>query len=153
MLAQYDWEGATPDPDDPSEISDDFTQFDRITDLDTTDVTRTTISFLPDGTVTADTLTMGNPGNFPQIWNTTSPTVINPEDYEIQLVKVSGDDIIGQMNFWMNLFYERSWALEANDIDLNKTRQEGVYDISVREVGRPENVKTKRIEMIVEIFP
>jgi len=156
LLAQYDWEGATPDPDDPSEISADFTQFDLIEDVvvDAGDTARTTINFLPDGTVTAGGLISGSDSNFPQIWNTTSPTVTNPEDYEIRLEWVSGTyPTSGVVDQWLNLSSQRSWYLEAILLPggnrlITKIAE---YNISIREVGRPTTVQTKRLQMLVMV--
>ncbi|GAG48846.1 unnamed protein product, partial [marine sediment metagenome] len=92
----------TDESTDPgSDISTDFTQFDSIKDFwvqpdpeTPLEDTFTEISFYSNGEVIAYTNHPGGPYvNFPQVWNVNSPTVADPENYEIRCTLVNGDDI------------------------------------------------------------
>jgi len=154
------------DEDATSNISTDFTQFDSIKDFfvqpdEQTPLqdTLTEISFLPDGTVTART-SAGPYINFPQIWNVDSPTVPDPENFEIRAELINGDDIPdgSVLDIWLNLSSERTWRYEVLVSDFgNFFRREiidfGEFIFSVREVGRPDTAQTKRIFMQCGISP
>jgi len=50
---------------------------------------------------------------------------------------------------------DKEWTLFVNQFDpiwelTGRPSKEGIYDVSIREVGRPETVLTKRLEMYVE---
>ena len=154
------------DTDSGSDISTDFTQFDSIKDLFVQpDVstplqdTLTEISFLPDGTVTAQT-SAGDYINFPQIWNTNSPTVTDPENFEIRCTMLQGDDIPDGsiLDMWLNLSAARTWSYEvlASEFGPNPIREIiefGEFTFEIREVGRPDTVQSKRIFMQCGISP
>jgi hypothetical protein len=149
-----------------SDISTDFTQFDSIKDFfvqpdkeTPLQDTLTEISFLPDGTVTAQT-SAGPYVNFPQIWNTNSPTVPDPENFEIRCTLINGDDIPdgSPLDLWINLSSQRTWSYEvlASEFGPNPIREIiefGEFILEVREVGRPDTVQSKRIFMQCGISP
>ncbi|GAG41028.1 unnamed protein product, partial [marine sediment metagenome] len=149
-----------------SDISTDFTQFDSIKDLfvqpdagTPLQNTLTKISFLPDGTVTAET-SAGDYVNFPQIWNTNSPSVTDPENFEIRCTMLQGDDIPDGdiLDMWLNLSSEKSWQYTVLVSDFGQLfRREiiefGEFTFEIREVGRPDTVQSKRIFMQCGISP
>jgi hypothetical protein len=154
------------DTDSGSDISTDFTQFDSIKDFfvqpdEETPLqdTLTRISFLPNGTVTADT-SAGPYVNFPQLWNTNSPAVTDPENFEIRATMLQGDDIPDGdiLDQWLNLSSTKSWQYEvlASEFGPNPIREIiefGEFTFEIREVGRPDTVQSKRIFMQCGISP
>jgi hypothetical protein len=161
LLAQYDWEGSTPDPDDPSEISVDFTQYDRIQDhwfqagFPLPATARVTLTIRSDGTLDAQDLNHGQDPNFPQDWHVDAPSVTNPEDYECRLTVVgdpvqAGSDLTGQ---WLNLSSAHAWSYFADGTDEAPQTvivTEGQWLLEVREVGRPENMKQKQMDALAQ---
>jgi hypothetical protein len=157
----------TDESTDPgSDISTDFTQFDSIRDLfiqpdavTPLQDTLTQISFLPDGTVTAQT-SAGPYINFPQIWNTNSPAVTDPENFEIRATMLQGDDIPDDsvLDQWVNLSSIQAWSYQVLVSDFgNFFNREiikfGEFTFEIREVGFPDTVQTKRIFMQCGISP
>jgi hypothetical protein len=163
LHAQQTEESAT------SELSDDFVGYDEIYDEyiqpsgGPSTITRATITFDPDGTVDADRLVQGAVAGFPQDWNTSAPAVPDPENFEIMCQVVSGDspDFGGPdpdsdaINVWLNLNTARSWHVDVTVADwLEETfSEDGTWDISIREVGRPSTMKTKRVRMVAVVIP
>jgi hypothetical protein len=156
------------DEDAVSDISTDFTQFDSIRDLfiQPDEVTpledaSTQIWFYNIGSVAAFT---NHPGgmyvNFPQIWNTNSPAVTDPENFEIRATMLQGDDIPDGdvLDMWLNLSTTRTWSYQvlASDFGgfLNREIIKfGEFTFEIREVGRPDTVQVKRIFMQCGISP
>ncbi len=141
------------DTDPGSDLSTDFTQFDRLEDIAEEPIfhAEVQISFLDTGRVTA--LEGGSSAtNFPQSWNLLSPATPDPQNFEIRLVVTSGDaPTTGVVNIWQNLSSTRTWILAADSLpapDLNIL--EGDYNIEVREVGRPSTVLVKQLIMFVQ---
>jgi hypothetical protein len=159
MLAQYDWEGSTPGPDDPSEIDIDFTQYDRIADewfegaypLPAT--SKMTLTIYSDGTLNAIGKNGGQDGNFPQDWHTSAPAVTNANDYECRLSVDgypldTGSDLPDQ---WLNLSSAHAWNyfVDATGFQSGiEITASGEWVLEVREVGRPDNVKQKTLDVI-----
>jgi len=156
------------DEDTASVISTDFTRFDSIKDVfeqpdEETPLqdTITQISFNPDGTVTA--LTSAGPYvNFPQIWNNSSPTVPDPENFEVRcrVGPLFGDDIPDgePLDVFLNLSSSRIWQYEVLVSDFGNNLNREIIETSeffadVREVGRPDTVQTKRFFMQCGITP
>ena len=107
------------DTDSGSDISTDFTQFDRITDLSdvAAEPARVEITFLNAGFVLADK-DHGFVTNFPQTWNVLSPTVPDPQNFEIRLTVVSGHAPTGGIiDQWLNLSSDKEWSLFVNQFD------------------------------------
>jgi hypothetical protein len=154
------------DTDPGSDISTDFTQFDSIKDVFTQpdavtplEDTLTQISFWPDGTVTAQT-SAGPYINFPQIWNTDSPTVTDPENFEIRCTLINGDDIPDGdiLDMWLNLSSTKTWhytvlATDFGSFFNREIIEFGEFTFEIREVGRPSTVQSKRIFMQCGITP
>ena len=141
------------DTDPGSDIDTDFTQFDRLNHQVLEPISHAEVqsSFLADGTVTA--LEGFVPAvNFPQSWNLLSPTVPDPQNFEIRLVVISGDaPTTGVVGIWRNLSSTQEWVLAVDaralpDFIVSLT---GEYNIEIREVGRPSTVLVKRIIMVV----
>lgn len=95
---------------------------------------------------------------FPQDWNTSAPTVPDPENFEVKLTVVSGDfpsgDLVG---VWLNLSTNRNWYLEyklgtgeVKHFTVNV--KSGLYDLWIQEVGRPETTLVKRVFMEAKVW-
>jgi hypothetical protein len=159
----------TDESTDPgSDISTDFTQFDSIKDLfvqpdavTPLEDTLTEMTFYSNGEVIAYTNHPGGPYvNFPQVWNVNSPTVADPENYEIRCTMLQGDDIPDGdvLDMWLNLSSTRTWQYRVLATDfggfLNREIIEfGEFTFEIREVGFPDTVQTKRIFMQCGISP
>ena len=158
MLAQYDYEGSVP-PDDPGEIADDWTQFDRIADewfegaypLPAT--SKMTLTIYADGTLNAIGKNGGQDSSFPQNWHVDAPSVTNANDYECRLTVDgypvdTGSQLVGQ---WLNLSSARYWNyfVDATGFQSGiEITASGTWVLEVREVGRPDTVKQKTLDVI-----
>ena len=166
-----EWVSETVDP--GSGVSDDFTRRDSHVDWQTVPAppfNQCTIDFFlnTDGTLTTWHQHGGEPASYPQNWNDAAPTVTDPENFESRITWISGwrymtyrnDDntaweIVatgGQTGRdsspWQNLAtqnrYRYFWRDDRTGILVDKP---GTYQIEVREVGRPETVKTKIVDV------
>ena len=137
-----------------SGVSTDFTRYDIIEDnweefYPTPMYASVALLVNPDGTVTSVSYTMQNNTNFPQDWNTLAPSAPDPQNFECRMTILSGDPL--QTNFgitgvWQNLSVQRFWEywILAPKIDPDEIREvQGDWQLEIREVGRPETVKTK----------
>jgi hypothetical protein len=162
MLAQYDFDGPG-NPGDPSEISDDFTQYDNLLDTwspgqnNEPDESRVTLSIFPDGTLNATGLNNGPYANFPQDWHTDAPATTDANEYEVRLTSMgnalqAGSDATGQ---WLNLSSLRGWSMFADGTGfpaqtiVSSTAQ---WLLEVRESGNPSNVKQKQLDVKASVL-
>lgn len=145
-----------------SEISDDWTQYDWVIALTETylgvpaDATAT-FFFNSDGTLTCTTEENSppfSPPSFPQNWNNSAPNVPDPENFEIRCTLVSGDFPLGSdpLDVWMNLssnrrFYLNAYAQTNVFGAVVKTQNDCVLLFEIREVGRPEIIKSKTLRI------
>lgn len=162
MRAEQTSEGTDPG----SEISTDFTRYDELTDTDTGTgnvqlEARVGIHVYPDGTVDAEVLNGSVPGTFPQDWNTAAPNVPDPQNYEARMVVISGDlypiSSYSSSNptGWQNLFDHSYWVHRSTyspSAPRGTVEKSGVWELQIRETGRPETVKTKRIGVSITLI-
>lgn len=141
-----------------SDIDPDFTRYDLI--RDSTGVlgpvpylTIITLSIFPNGQINAEGYADGQRPNFPQKWNELAPNVPDPQNFECRLT-VDGDPVtfgsspVGQ---WLNLssVYAWSYTVEADYIPPGVVEQQvGDWTLEVREIGRPDTVKTKLLRAL-----
>lgn len=137
-----------------SDLSDEFTRFDAIADIwedfdnPPPPVARLTLTVNTDGTINAVGLADGQLLNFPQDWNINAPNTTDSLNYECRLTSVGDDLYTGSSptGLWMNLYQPYSWSLYADTSEFPRqlvVRSEADWTLEIREVGRPETVKTK----------
>lgn len=137
-----------------SDLSDDFTRFDAIADIwedfdnPPPPVARITLTVNTNGTINAVGLADGQLINFPQDWNINAPSTTDSLNYECRLTSVGDDLYTGSSptGVWMNLYQPYSWSLYADTSEFPfqlVVRSEADWTLEIREVGRPETVKTK----------
>lgn len=148
-----------------STIDEEFTRFDSFYDSksgSTFPITATVdIAVKPDGYVYAETLNLPDPATFPQKWNIDAGAVLDPENFECRLTLTSGTDPTGTMDTWLNCASVQEWgysvSLFGGPFDpipgLREQEKVGNFKLEIREVGRPDTVKTKVFQMyaIVEL--
>jgi hypothetical protein len=162
MLAQYDFDGPG-NPGDPSEISDNFTQYDRIDDnwlegvFPLPATSRITLTIYSDGTINAIAKNRGQDSNFPQDWHVDAPAPADPNDYECRLT-VTGDALQAgsdATDVWLNLSTAHAWSYfidgtgEAGGISIGAV---GEWILEVRESGNPSNVKQKFMDVVARVI-
>lgn len=152
-------QGENTDP--GSGVDTGFTRYDQLRDYEIAPSTsapsaRMTVTMKPDGYFYANGARTGTPTGFPQMWQSQAPAPSDPQNYECQMTKVSGDDMdSGTVDTWLNCASDHAWYMRAftssNPLPV-VVQSVGEYQLDVREVGRPETVKTKRfrIEAYVE---
>jgi hypothetical protein len=161
MLAQYDFDGPG-NPGDPSEISDNFTQYDRIEDSWLEGVfplpatSRITLTIYSDGTINAIAKNRGQRITFPQDWHVDAPAPADPNDYECRLTVTgdpleAGSDAVG---VWLNLSSSYAWSYFTDgtgEAPQTGIRNDGVWVLEVRESGNPSNVKQKTLDAVARV--
>jgi hypothetical protein len=147
-----------------SDISDDFTQYNKIEGYDETfqgGYCEIGIEFFvhKNGTIYVMWTPSGGPYqfDFPQDWNVNAPNVTDPENFEVRLDIVSGDTPFGPIGIWenMNAFFNgsfESWLFAAqaefdSPIYPRVDTVVGTYLLQIREVGRPNSVKQKTFDI------
>ena len=152
-------QGEETDP--GSEVGTGFTRYDRLRDVDIAPApaavaSRMFVRMKPDGFFYAEGRETGVPTGFPQEWQSQAPAPSDPQNYECRMTKISGWTMdSGTLDTWLNCSSEHEWyvsALLAINPSPRTAIRAGEYQLDVREVGRPETVKTKRfyIEAYVE---
>lgn len=144
-----------------STLSDEFTGYNNIIIQDSIDggqplTLYAAIQARSDGTVNANTDLFEDPDSypeFPQDWNTGAPAVPDPENFECRVTVVAGDTpTYGTVNVWLNLSSDREWKNEATadsgpGTGIVTDTVAGDYLLEIREVGRPDTVKSKSFKL------
>jgi hypothetical protein len=156
MNSQYITEGTPPDT--PTDISDDFTQYDRLQDTwrqqqdPPPQAAGVTVVISPTGLVNVSRVADGDVPGFPQAWNVNAPTVLDPQNYECRMTVVGDPVYVGSSltSEWLNCSSERLWTYFEADENLPPqvfAISQGDWILEVREVGFPNTVKQKVMDV------
>jgi hypothetical protein len=144
-------------------IDQEFTQFDVLQDLWYTGLPEPseaslTLRAQPDGTIDVTNLAQSHNSNFPQKWFDGTPS--DPENYECRLTLVEnrnrGDLFVtgsAPLDQWLNLSSQRFWTYFADGSDLipsEKDIHSAIWQLDIREVGRPDTVESKIMDVLVQ---
>jgi hypothetical protein len=143
-----------------SSLSDDFTQYNYLhDDKETYNGNEADAGFYlwvnPDGRLNCENVSL--PGQseptFPQDWNVLAPTPPDPENFECMVTPLTGDLPSGTLDTWLNCSSQRTWSFIsfADSTPLTGRvveRKAGAILLSIREVGRPDTVKLKTINLL-----
>ena len=91
--------------------------------------------------------------NYPQKWHLESPAASDPQNYEGRMFRVSGAELTTNIkDVWQNLNDNRIWELAitsqewaARPAGLEILTKTAEYILEIREAGRPETDRQKRI--------
>lgn len=146
-----------------SEISTDFTREDTVEDYAESTVgganpeVRVGLYVRPDGTINMTTFNGGQEANFPQNWNILAPAVTDPQNYECKISVRQQDSLWPNTAYssefwftnWLNLNEERYYVAQSTQSSVAKgtVTKTGEWTLAIREVGRPDTVKYKVINV------
>jgi hypothetical protein len=146
-----------------SEISTDFTREDTVEDYAQSTVgganpeVRIGLYVRPDGTINMTTFNGGQEANFPQNWNILATAVTDPQNYECKISVRQQDSLWPDTAYssefwltnWLNLNEERYYVARSTQSSVAKgtVTKTGEWTLAIREVGRPDTVKYKVINV------
>ena len=155
----------TENTDPGSDLSDDWTRYNLLSDnrgilSNGPYIASVTLLISPNGTINSTGYNDGQNTDFPQNWNDLAPSVPDPQNFECRLtIPWPGDSVYpgsSPVGVWINLSNQYVWTyyLELVNLPPPSVIEQilGDWTLEVREVGRPDTVKTKLMRVLAYII-
>lgn len=141
-----------------SGIDPDWTQTDAVHDQGVLEAS-IGVYFYNDGTMNVTTLNGGQEAGYPINWHLQAPNPSDPQNYEMRIYVNQNDslwpDTAKSIDLWFNGWQNlSSTAFYVSDTDTQaggQVTKDGTWIFAIREVGRPDTVKYKTLQVSSQV--